>query len=73
MPKLVDLKGERFGRLTVIERAPKRLRSVTWLCECDCGNTCEKIGENLKTGNTKSCGCLNIEKNVLYNRCFSFS
>lgn len=56
--------GERYGRLTVIERAPDQItsnkRRVCWLCRCDCGT--EKIirGDQLK--NTQSCGCLQKER-----------
>lgn len=66
MSKLIDLTGKRFGRLTVIERAhdyiyPNGKTKVQWLCECDCGNHCVVIGDNLRKGNSKSCGCLNDE------------
>lgn len=63
---LIDLTGQRFGRLTVIERA-ENTRSYyttrpTWRCRCDCGNEAIVIGENLKRGGTRSCGCLRVEK-----------
>ena len=43
MNKLKDLKGQRFGRLVVIERAenfilPSGQPQTAWLCQCDCGN-----------------------------------
>lgn len=63
MGKFIDLTGKRFGRLIVIEREkdsalPSGQKRRMWLCKCDCGN--EKIigGNDLKRGNTKSCGCL---------------
>ena len=65
MTKIKDISGQRFGRLTVIENAPKpkdcKLETSFWRCRCDCGN--EKIVSKvcLKNGNTKSCGCLQIE------------
>lgn len=53
-----DLLGQRFGRLTVIERTNKRqARNVVWKCKCDCGNIIEVIGSSLTRGNTQSCGC----------------
>lgn len=57
---LIDSTGQRFGKLTVIERAgsaPTDGKPI-WLCKCDCGN--EKIvrGACLKSGGVKSCGCL---------------
>lgn len=35
-----------------------------WLCECDCGNTTIVVYSNLKSGHTKSCGCLYREKAI---------
>ena len=56
---VVDISGERFGKLLVIERVDKHVqREAMWKCICDCGK--EKIarGSSLRGGNTKSCGCL---------------
>lgn len=73
--KLQNLVGRVFDRLTVISEAP-RVRGKSrwrtrWLCRCACGN--EKIvdGADLKSGKTKSCGCLNQE-NRRRRRGFSF-
>lgn len=57
------LENERFGNLTVIREVSKEERPNPqagryYLCQCDCGNTKIIYGRNLKTGNTKSCGCL---------------
>lgn len=63
MGKAKDLTGQRFGRLTVIERvedyvSPKGKKFSKWLCKCDCGNSCIVVGRNLtKKNGTKSCGC----------------
>lgn len=67
MGTVIDLTGQRFGRLTVIERAESKItpngsRKAMWKCRCDCGNIVTVKGASLKTGNTKSCGCLNLEK-----------
>ena len=66
MPKFEDLTGQRFGRLVVLGRASNKIRKngrakTMWRCKCDCGN--EKVinAESLKSGATKSCGCLNAE------------
>jgi len=62
MRNLIDLTGRKFGRLTVIKRVyPNRGEHPYWLCKCECGT--EKIirGNDLKTGRTKSCGCLKRE------------
>lgn len=52
--------GHKFGKLTVLSRQFKNKRGQAhWLCKCKCGN--EKIiaGHHLRSGHTKSCGCLN--------------
>lgn len=59
----IDLAGQRFGRLTVIERAPNLRPKVTrWLCRCDCGTEISVVSRYLITGDTRSCGCLKIEQ-----------
>ncbi len=58
MGKLIDLTGKKFGKLTVIKRAPNKNKEVYWDCYCDCGNNTIKKGKSLKNGDTKSCGCL---------------
>lgn len=56
--KFIDLTGKKFGMLTVIKRAENNKAGGTvWLCKCDCGNEREVVRGNLKSGNTKSCGC----------------
>lgn len=65
MGKLIDLTGQRFGRLTVIERAGKTNDGHRkWLCQCDCGKTTVVAGNDLKKekGATRSCGCLRLVK-----------
>ena len=66
MGKALDLKGQKFARLTVIEKTNKRNASgqIYWKCRCDCGNICEITGSSLKNGHTKSCGCYNKEKAI---------
>lgn len=62
MPKLIDLTGQRFGRLVVIERADNSADGrARWLCRCDCGQSKTVLGEHLKKGRTKSCGCAKSE------------
>ena len=62
MSRLIDLTGQRFGRLTVIERSGKVTKgcSVYWKCICDCGNETIVARNNLRR-NTNSCGCLSKE------------
>ena len=63
MRKAIDLTGQRFGRLRVIERAQSNKNGYPrWLCKCDCGNITTAYGMHLKSGASKSCGCLISEK-----------
>jgi hypothetical protein len=57
----VQLTGQRFGRLEVIEFAERRRNQAYWKCKCDCGNEIIARGSHLKDGNNKSCGCLRNE------------
>src|ERR1700722_661812 len=59
-----DFVGIKFGRLLPIERAPSRHNRTCWLCQCDCGKTKVVLGENLRKGKTKSCGCIRKELGV---------
>ena len=61
MGAFVDLTGERFEKLLVIERADNVNGLTAWLCRCDCGNTKVIQGKMLKRGLAKSCGCLRRE------------
>ena len=53
--------GDRFGRLMVLNRDLTKQGEgrVYWNCQCDCGNVVSLSGKVLKSGNTRSCGCLN--------------
>lgn len=63
MSRLIDLTGQRFGRLSVIERSQRNRKAghAMWVCLCDCGQLCEVDGYRLRHGLTKSCGCLMLE------------
>lgn len=58
MTKLKDLTGQKFGKLTVIERAENKGKNTCWLCQCECGKRKVIISYQLINGKTKSCGCL---------------
>lgn len=63
-----DLTGKKFGRLTVLEKISKLGdSSVLYRCKCTCGNECTVYGQNLRRGDTRSCGCL--KKELLVARC----
>ena len=63
MGKRIDLTGQKFGRLTVLDfyGSDKRRESI-WRCRCECGNITNVLSSNLRKGYTKSCGCLQKEK-----------
>ena len=63
MSKLIDLTGQRFGRLTVVEKAvsPQRCTNAAWLCQCDCGNRVVVRSSSLRSGGSTSCGCYRSE------------
>ena len=57
-----DITGMKFGRLTVLRLSHKDNRKEChWLCKCECGNQKVVSGNKLRSGNTKSCGCLQKE------------
>lgn len=60
--QFIDLTGQRFGRLTVIERTGEQGSRSMWLCRCDCGNLSTVSVSNLRNGHTQSCGCLVPER-----------
>ena len=67
MGKFIDLTGQKFGRLTVIERAKNTKHGAArWRCKCKCGKETIVIGDELRKGATRSCGCL--AKEVTSNR-----
>ncbi|MBQ0037231.1 MAG: hypothetical protein KBS74_01015 [Clostridiales bacterium] len=60
--KTGDLTGERFGNLTVLEKAEGlRDRYYTWHCCCDCGNEIVVNTKNLTAHRTTHCGCRSSE------------
>lgn len=67
MGSFIDITGQKFGRLTAINRAPNSGDRVKWLFKCDCGNQIITDGASAKTGKTRSCGCLNNEMRIKTN------
>ena len=60
---LIDITGNRYGKLVVIKRAENRVQPngnvvAQWLCRCDCGNKKVIASAGLRYGKVKSCGCL---------------
>lgn len=59
MSRFIDLTGNKYGRLTVIDRAENSKDGrARWNCICDCGNATIVAARNLKSGSVKSCGCM---------------
>ncbi|RBQ00044.1 hypothetical protein CRD59_00855 [Bifidobacterium xylocopae] len=60
--RAIDLTGARFGRLTVIAKAPNTSYGTTqWRCRCSCGKETISSTSHLRCGDTRSCGCLHAE------------
>jgi len=63
---IIDLVGQRFGRLTVQKITNMRKNNtVVWECLCDCGKIAYIQGSNLRKGSTKSCGCYRWYKHFI--------
>ncbi len=59
MPKIIDLSGQVFGKLTVIKFLERKKFHSLFECKCDCGNITIVTSNNLRTNHTISCGCYN--------------
>ena len=78
MPRYINLVGQKFGRLTVIDEASdsrhEKNRHVKWLCECECGNLVSVQSNSLHNGTTLSCGCYHsdrvIETHTKHGLCY---
>lgn len=60
--KIINLKGQKYGRLTVISFAYRKDKKTYWNCICDCGNECIVETSAMRTGHTNSCGCYMRER-----------
>lgn len=66
---VLDLTGQRFGRLTVLERCgSSKDGQKIYRCQCDCGRIKEVKSGNLRSGKTKSCGCITSENTTKRNK-----
>jgi hypothetical protein len=57
----IEMLGAKFGRLTVISHAGHKGSALCWLCRCECGKEKVVRGNDLRSKNTTSCGCLRVE------------
>lgn len=60
IPKLVNLTGKVFDKLTVLEKASSHAHHVYWKCQCECGNIIEVSAESLKANIPHDCGCVKL-------------
>lgn len=57
-PRRIDLTGQRFGMLTVVGFLDLLGHTARWSCVCDCGSTAAVPGYRMRSGHTRSCGCM---------------
>lgn len=60
---VIDITGQKFGRLTA-----KNYESGKWHCDCECGGKSFTQGKKLRSGHSRSCGCLSTERIAKLNR-----
>jgi len=67
--KALDLTAQVFTRLTVLELRPNTSDGGrTYLCRCSCGHYVVAKSGNLRSGHTKSCGCLSADRSATDNK-----
>lgn len=61
--RVIEMSGQVYGNLTVLRRdtAPHTRKGARWLCRCDCGKVVSVMGNDLRSRNTRSCGCRRIQ------------
>jgi 5-methylcytosine-specific restriction endonuclease McrA len=65
-----DLTGQRFGRLTAVERrgVAAKSRKAIWQFSCECGKAVDWVADNVLSGDIQSCGCLGIESRIKHGK-----
>lgn len=67
----INLIGQTYGRLTVIGEANRPYgNSIWWACRCVCGKTASVSSWQLRSGKTRSCGCLRVETGRLVGKTY---
>lgn len=62
-PRAKDLTGRRFSRLTAVRHVGRdKWGAIVWECQCDCGNTVLIRGVALRSGGSRSCGCMHRQR-----------
>ena len=69
MAKLIDLTGNKYGRLTVLHKDNERKTNSGsyWVCQCNCGKIKSVKSSSLRRGEIESCGCLRNERTYKAN------
>lgn len=63
MGKAIDMTGNKYGRLTCVEKLEERDNGhIQFKFECECGNVVIVRGGDVRQGKTISCGCLKVER-----------
>lgn len=68
MAKIKHMIGLKYNRLTAIKEIGMGGRGVIYLFQCDCGNTKEASGSEVRTGHIKSCGCYRVDLTIAKNK-----
>lgn len=68
MPKIIDLTNQVFGRWTVVNLINDDSKDKKWNCICSCGSSGIISGGSLRSGRSKSCGCLMVELQTVPGR-----
>lgn len=65
---LNDLIGQKYGKLTII-KAKYKNHSIIVTAKCECGSIKDYRFHSLKSGHTKSCGCIKADRlnNIWHN------
>ena len=75
MGKIKNVKGQRYGKLVVIDFKEIKNHRAMWNCKCDCGNLTIACIDSLTSGDKKSCGCIHkeqlLKRNIKHNLCKS--
>jgi hypothetical protein len=62
MPAAINLQGQRFGRLLVVKDVGRSMdNKILWRCQCECGRSTNVRSSYLRSGHTRSCGCLKVD------------
>jgi hypothetical protein len=68
MPPRKDITGKVSGRLTALYPAFSKEGRWYWKCKCECGNEPDILSASISNGNTRSCGCLNIDSIIEHDK-----